>query len=41
VGGHPMKIFERRADRDTSFTLGSNTDAPGVKDCNMYVVFVK
>ena len=41
VAGHPMKIFERRADRDTSFTLGSNTDAPGVKDCNMYVVFVK
>jgi len=46
VGGHPMKIFQRRVDRDTSFTLGSNTEvvtkaaAPGVKDCNMYVVFV-
>jgi len=41
VGGHPMKIFQLRAERDTSVTLGSNTEVPGVKDCNMYVVFVK
>ncbi|HXB75113.1 MAG TPA: DUF4982 domain-containing protein [Candidatus Acidoferrales bacterium] len=40
VGGKPMKIFQLRADRDTSLTLGSNTESPGIKDCNMYVVFV-
>lgn len=41
VNGRPMKIFERRLDRDSSLTLGSNTDVPGVQDGNMYVVFVK
>jgi beta-galactosidase len=40
VGGKPMKIFQRSVDRDTSLTLGSNAETPGVKDCNMYVVFV-
>ena len=40
IAGRPMKIFQYQADRDSSLTLGSNTETPGVKDCNMYVVLV-
>jgi len=41
VAGRPMKIFQRTVDRDTSLTLGSNSEASGITDCNMYLVFVK
>jgi beta-galactosidase len=40
VDGRPMNVFQHRAGREESLTLGSNTDAGGVKECNMYVVFV-
>jgi len=40
IGGRPMHVFQHRAGRDESLTLGSNAEATGIPDCNMYVVFV-
>jgi beta-galactosidase len=40
VEGKPMSIFQHRADRTESLTLGSNTESASVKACNMYVVFI-
>ena len=40
VNGHPMTLFQRRANRDESLTLGSNSDDPNAPSGNMYVVFV-
>jgi beta-galactosidase len=37
---YPMTIFERRAERDESLTLGSNTEDTSVKDALIYLVFV-
>ena len=39
VNGKPMTLFRRRAARDESLTLGSNTDGAPVR-ANMYVVLV-
>jgi beta-galactosidase len=40
VDGKPMKIFQHRAAKDESLTLGSNVDS-GTASGNMYVVAVK
>ena len=40
VAGRPMQIFQRRAEREESLTLGANVELPGSQPCNMYVVFV-
>ena len=40
IDGRPMKVFQRRVDRDESLTLGANTENAGTTACNMYVVFV-
>jgi len=40
IDGHPLKIFQRRVDKDESLTMGSNTESTAVRACNMYVVFV-
>jgi beta-galactosidase len=40
VADRPMMLFQRRADRDESLTLGANTENSGATACNMYVVFV-
>jgi beta-galactosidase len=40
VNGRSMTVFQHRADRDESLTLGANTENPGETTCNMYVVFV-
>ena len=39
IAGHAMQVFEHRADRAESLTLGSNSETAGAG--NMYVVFVK
>ena len=39
INGKPMKIFQRRAEKDESLTFGSNTDGAPVR-ANMYVVLV-
>ncbi len=41
IHSETMKIFERRLNDEEGLTLGSNTDGPSAKDCNMYVVFLK
>ena len=41
VDGQPMTLFVRPVAADETLTLGSNTEAAGVKSANMYVVFVK
>ncbi|MDR3459599.1 MAG: DUF4982 domain-containing protein [Verrucomicrobiae bacterium] len=41
VNGQEMKIYSRRARNGESLTLGSNTENPKAKSCNMYLVFVK
>jgi beta-galactosidase len=40
IGGKPMQVFQHAAVREESLTLGANAEPGGVKDCNMYVVFV-
>jgi beta-galactosidase len=40
INGKPMKIYQHRAAKDESLTLGSNSEAPNAQG-NMYVVFVK
>ncbi len=40
IGGQPMRIFQHRAARDESLTLGANTENAGDTACNMYIVFV-
>ncbi len=40
IDGQKMKVYNRRADREESVTLGSNTENAGVNGCNMYIVFV-
>jgi beta-galactosidase len=40
IGGQSMKIFQHRAARDESLTLGANTEAAGNRTCDMYIVFV-
>ncbi|MEY2428702.1 MAG: beta-galactosidase, partial [Verrucomicrobiota bacterium] len=40
INGQPMRIFQRRVDRDESFTLGPNVENAHAEVCNMYVVFV-
>ncbi len=39
VNGQSMSLFTRRADQDTSLTLGSNNDGAPT-NANMYIVFV-
>lgn len=41
VNGNEMKVYSRRARNGESLTLGSNTENPKLKACNMYLVFVK
>jgi hypothetical protein len=41
VNGLPMKLYERPVRNGESLTLGSNTEDPRSKSCNMYLVFVK
>jgi len=42
VNGHPLKIYQHRAEREESLTLGPNTDNPTVKTGGqMYVVFMR
>lgn len=41
VAGHPMSLFVRHSVADESLTLGSNAEAKGAREANMYVVFVK
>src|SRR5207244_1779899 len=41
VNGREMKVYSRRARSGESITLGSNTENPKLKACNMYLVFVK
>ncbi|HSY18079.1 MAG TPA: DUF4982 domain-containing protein [Candidatus Acidoferrales bacterium] len=41
VNGNEMKVYARRARNGESLTLGSNTENPKLKACNMYLVFVK
>jgi beta-galactosidase len=41
VNGQAMKVYSRRARNGESLTLGSNTEDPKLKACNMYLVFVK
>jgi beta-galactosidase len=40
IANQPMKVFHRRIERDESLTLGANTEDPGIKAANMYIVFV-
>lgn len=40
INGQPMKLFQRRVERDESLTLGANAENTGATSCNMYVVFV-
>ena len=35
-----MTVFQRRADRDESLTLGANTETQAAA-ANMYLVFIK
>ncbi len=35
-----MKVFQHRAEKDESLTLGANTENEKAGACNMYVVFV-
>ena len=39
INGKPMKLFQRRVEKDESLTFGSNTDGAPVR-ANMYVVLV-
>jgi len=39
IDGQPMRLFERRIERDESLTFSSNTEDPKAA-CNMYVVFI-
>jgi beta-galactosidase len=39
IEGQPMRLFERRIERDESLTFSSNTEDPKAA-CNMYVVFI-
>jgi hypothetical protein len=39
INGKPMKIYQRRATKDESLTLGSHAEAPHAQS-NIYVVFV-
>jgi len=41
VAGQPMSLFVRHSAAAESLTLGSNTEATGFKEANMYIVFVK
>jgi beta-galactosidase len=41
IAGIPMSLFARHPAADESLTLGSNTEAKGFKEANMYLVFVK
>ena len=38
INGKPMKIYQHRAAKDESLTLGSNSETPNAQG-NMYVVF--
>ena len=40
IDGQPMKLFERKLDKDESLTLGTNTDSASSPACNMYLVLV-
>ncbi len=40
IDGKPMKVFQHRADKDESLTLGTNTENEKAGACNMYIVFV-
>lgn len=40
IDGKPMRVFQHAAVGEESLTLGANAESGGVKDCNMYVVFV-
>jgi beta-galactosidase len=40
IDSRTMKVFQHRAERDESLTLGANTESARVKSCNMYIVFV-
>jgi beta-galactosidase len=40
VDGKPMKVFQHRAEKDESLTLGTNTENEKAGACNMYIVFV-
>jgi hypothetical protein len=40
IDGKPMPVFQHAAVGEESLTLGANAESGGVKDCNMYVVFV-
>jgi beta-galactosidase len=40
IDRRPMKLFEHRADKAASLTLGSNAEQTGGADANMYVVFI-
>jgi hypothetical protein len=35
-----MKLFQHKADKDESLTLGTNSDRADVPACNMYIVLV-
>jgi beta-galactosidase len=39
-GGVPMSVFTRKLKKETSLTLGPNTEDSSVKVANMYLVFV-
>jgi beta-galactosidase len=41
VNGQAMEVFERRVRSGESLTLGSNTENPKLKSCNMYIVFLR
>jgi beta-galactosidase len=41
VAGQSMTVFERRAARDESLTLGANVESAAVKSAHMYLVFVR
>jgi beta-galactosidase len=40
VAGQPMTVFQRRAARDESLTLGANAERQAAP-ANMYVVFIQ
>jgi beta-galactosidase len=40
LDGQPMRIFQHRAARDESLTLGANIENAGTAACLMYIVFV-
>ena len=40
VDGKPMTVFQHRAEKDESLTLGTNTENEKAGACNMYIVFV-